>query len=78
MWILPFAMLAVILHQRPDGHKLLTTIAHRRDPDLARAAPLPPTDRSELDAPHRCRDPHQPHRTRIRRDPSERNGPFQS
>ena len=49
MWILSFAILAVILYERPDGHKLLTTIAiaHRRDPDLARTTPLPPTNRSE-------------------------------
>ena len=46
MWLLSFAMLAVILHGRPDGHKLPITTDHRRDPDLARTAPLPLADHS--------------------------------
>ena len=40
MWLLSFAILAVSFHERPDGHKLLITTDHRRDPDLARTAPL--------------------------------------
>ena len=48
MWLLSFAILAVISHQRPDGNKLLITTDHRRDPDLARTAPLTLPDRSEL------------------------------
>ena len=47
MRILSFAILAAILYERPDGCKLFTTIAHRRDSHLARTTPLPPTNRSE-------------------------------
>ena len=36
------AKISKISHQRPDGNKLLITTDHRRDPDLARTAPLTP------------------------------------
>ena len=37
-----FSKISKISHQRPDGNKLLITTDHRRDPDLARTAPLTP------------------------------------
>ena len=42
MWIVSLALLAVTLHGRPGGPKLLITIGHRRDLDLAQTAPPPP------------------------------------
>ena len=47
MWLLSFEILAVISHEHPDGHKLLITTDHRRDPELARTAPLTLPDHSE-------------------------------